>query len=262
VSSSANPNPLAVAWSVWTALRTIRAPLATGSDRWENARLLEPLGVLQRSGPAALPELTEPIGEYVADAQSVDPDGLARDEALAFWINLYNAGALLLAADARARGSDSVLRVPGGFRRPFVSIAGEELSLDAVEHAKVRRFGDPRAHAALVCGSVSCPTLRYEPYRGAGLSAQLDDQMRTMLAGGAMTVDRNAGTVSLSRIFLWFGADFARPDRMPSFVPARRSRVLHALEPWMGADVREWVKQNDPKVDFQAYDWGLGCTVG
>ena len=46
--------------------------------------------------------------------------------------------------------------------------------LDDIEHGKVRRFGDPRIHSALVCGSVSCPTLRFEPYEGDRLDASAD----------------------------------------------------------------------------------------
>lgn len=44
--------------------------------------------------------------EYV---RRVDPDRLHRDEALAFWINLYNAGALIVAGEALGAGKDSVL---------------------------------------------------------------------------------------------------------------------------------------------------------
>jgi hypothetical protein len=247
---------------VWRALRTIRPPRPNGSDRWEHERLADVLSILRNDGTSALPRLTSQISEYLADAQTVDPDSSNRHEALAFWINVYNAGALLLAADAADNGSDSVLRLPGGFRRRFVTIAGEELSLDAIEHAKVRRFQDPRAHAALVCGSVSCPTLRHEPYRGVDLSSQLDDQMRRTLARGALVIDRHAGTVSLSRIFLWFGADFVRPGRMPSLFPVRRSRILHALSPWMEPAARSWIDANEPALEFQRYDWGLACTVG
>ena len=53
---------------------------------------------------------------------------------------------------------------PGAFDAPWAMVGGESLSLNDIEHGKIRRFRDPRIHAALVCGSVSCPTLRYEPF--------------------------------------------------------------------------------------------------
>jgi hypothetical protein len=260
-SVSDSPSPIAVAWSIWRSLRTVRPPRPTGSRLWDHRALAPPLLELARAGPRALPDLTGPLGLYVAEAERADPDLLTAGEALAFWINLYNAGALLLAAEASRTGEPSVLRVPGGFRRPFVTVAGEDLSLDAVEHAKLRRFGDPRIHAALVCGSVSCPTLRSEPYGGGDVSTQLDGQMRRLLADGAMVADRPTRRVELSRVFLWYGADFVRPHRMPTFLPAGRSRVLDALRQWMPPELAEWVTTARPAVGFQDYDWGLACAV-
>jgi hypothetical protein len=209
----------------------------------------------------SLASLTAPVQAYLSAIRHVEPDRLERDEALAFWINVYNAGALLLAAEAASAGARSVLRVPGGFRRPSVTVAGEVLSLDAIEHAKLRRFGDPRIHAALVCGSVSCPTLRAEPYSGRDISAQLDTQMRRMLADGAVVVDEAGGRVSLSRIFLWYGADFVRPQRMPSLLPVGRRKVLTALSPWLAADMTGWIAATRPRVEFQSYEWSLSCSV-
>lgn len=258
---SDSPNPLAVAWSLWTSLRTTRPPRPAGVERWTHDGLVEPLQVLRREGMGSLASLTQPVEGYLSSIQHVEPDRLERDQALAFWINVYNAGALLLAAEAASAGEKSVLRVPGGFRGPSVTVAGEVLSLDAIEHAKLRRFGDPRIHAALVCGSLSCPTLRVEPYSGPEISAQLDTQMRTMLADGALLVDEAAGQVSLSRIFLWYGADFARPHRMPSMLPASRRKVLTALQPWLAADVSEWIAATRPRVEFQTYEWSLACSV-
>lgn len=109
---------------------------------------------------------------------------------------------------------------------------------------------------------MSCPTLRPEPYRGAAVDAQLDDQMRRLLAGGAAVLDREDRLISLSRIFLWYGSDFVRPHRMPSLLPVARSRILGALRPWLQPEEAKWVEVNRPRVEFQDYDWGLACTVG
>jgi hypothetical protein len=133
-------------------------------------------------------------------------------------------------------------------------VAGESLSLHDIEHGKVRRFGDPRIHAALVCGSASCPTLRSEPYRGPGLEAQLETQMLDFLrAGGAAT---DGSQLLLSRIFLWYGADFVRPHRMPSFAPVTRASVRRSLRRWLDPELAEL------PVSFQPYDWGLACSIG
>lgn len=258
---SDGPNLVAFAWSIGRSLLSVRAPDPLGDAEWDHGRLAPILDRIRERGTGALPDLVPDIGEYLADASTAHPDDLGRAEALAYWINVYNAGSLLLAAEVMAKGSQSVLRIPGAFSRPILHIDGEDLSLDAVEHAKVRRFRDPRIHAALVCGSVSCPTLRAEPYLGSDLDDTLDHQLRTLLAEGGVVVDRAGERVSLSKIFSWYGSDFVRPHRMPTLLPARGSAVLASLEPWLDDAVADWVADASPTVGFLPYDWGLACNV-
>ncbi len=237
-------------------------PNPTGTGRVDHTALAPILEKLRQDGVPALVPLREDLKAYTDALAALDPDTLSRDEALAYWLNLYNAGALDAAARTAERAEPSLLRLPGAFDRPWVTVAGEDLSLDAIEHGKVRRFRDPRVHAALVCGSASCPTLRYEPYRGANLDDQLDHQMRAFLAGGGAVTDRAAGVLRLSRVFLWFKGDFTRPHRMPSWLPTRNSSLVASLRPWLDEDVVAWIDQADAKVEFQPYDWSLACSIG
>jgi hypothetical protein len=212
---------VSIGW-LWVGLAVVADGSPTPPYRWGCMGSRTVGGTLRRlqiDGPGILPDLADLIKAYLSEAATVAPDRLSRDEALALWINLYNAGALLMAGRVLRDGHDSVLRTPGAFRRPLLTIGGEELSLDDIEHAKLRRLGDPRIHAGIVCGFVSCPTLRPEPYRGGDVDAQLDDQMRRVLVDGALVIDHEARVVELSRIFLWYGADFVRPHAMPTFLP-------------------------------------------
>jgi hypothetical protein len=208
-----------------------------------------------------LPAGGEELAVYLDEMESVDPDVLSVGESLAFWINVYNAAALRLGADAARDGVPTVLGVPGAFASPAVTIAGEALSLDQIEHAKVRRFGDPRIHAGLVCGAMSCPTLRREPYTG-DIDSQLDDQMRRFLTDGALVAVAADNHVTLSPIFAWFGRDFVKPHRMPTLLPARRRTVLAALTPWMDRDAASRIESAEPSISFSGYDWRLGCAIG
>lgn len=252
------PNPLAVGVSVLRALRVERPRwLATAPDP-DHQALGSILDAVQQGGVAVLPGLLDELDEYAIDQSQVNPNELDRDGALAYWLNLYNAGALTLAGETVATGAASVLRLPGAFIRPFVTVNGENLSLNHIEHGKIRRFKDPRIHAALVCGSASCPTLRYEPYEGARLQDQLDDQTRSFLAAGGSIIDGD--TLLLSRVFLWYGGDFVRPKRMPTFVPVTRRRVAVALARWLPDEQQRWL-QSARRVGFQPYDWSLACSV-
>ena len=258
------PNPLRVAWSVLRA-RRVRPPAPRSPepsdepDRHED--LAAVLDALATAGTAALVDLRPRLDRYRDRLASVDPDGLDRSSALAYWIDLYNAGALRVAGDALADGRTTVLRVPGAFDGPWVEVAGEALSLNDIEHGKIRRFGDPRIHAALVCGSVSCPTLRYEPFVGHRIDHQLDDQMRSFLAAGGAGYEPSVHTMTLSRVFLWYGGDFTRPSRMPTWLPARRSNLAAAVSRWLTDDLARAIAASPPKVRFAPYDWGLACSL-
>ncbi len=241
-------------WSIFKSIGTIPRPRPAGSGEYDWSDFGDVLGRVHRNGPATLHSELEPLQEVIASATAIDPDTLSRSGALAYWLNLYNAASLRTAARAQQRGFDSMFRVAGAFNQMAVVVAGVAMSLDGIEHAKVRRFKDPRIHAALVCGAVSCPTLRLEPYREANLDRQLDDQIRSFLAGGALVVDD--GIIRLSRIFSWYGADFVRPDKMPGLWPVSRRDVVEALKTWAA------VPPTFERVELLPYDWGLRCSVG
>lgn len=253
------PNPITVALSILRAKRVSR-PDPSGTGALESSDLATVLDTLRTGGIATLPDEREHLRDFRIRMEASDPDSLSDDGALTFWLNLYNAGALAVAADAFERGAHSVLRIPGAFDEPWATIAGEPLSLNDIEHGKLRRFGDPRIHGALVCGSVSCPTLRYEPF-GENLDDQLDDQMRSFLAGGGAAVDRTAGILRLSRIFLWYGGDFTRPHRMPTWLPSRKKDLSRVVAAWLPAEDAEWIAGSSPRVEYAPYDWGLACSI-
>ncbi len=249
------PNPIKVFIEVLRVIFGTKSPSPQGSGVVDHARFQPVLDALASRGLPGVIELSSELGDYVSNLENVDPDALSRDEALAYWINLYNAGAIQLAMEAFEVGAVSVLRIDGAFGRPIVTVAGERLSLAAIEHAKIRRFKDPRIHAALVCGSLSCPTLRGTPFTGDDLAVQLDDQMAAFVRSGAV-VRGEEGSVELSQIFRWYGADFTQPGWMPWFRPTSKRATLKAIERWVPSDLR-----SAKKIRFQEYDWGLACNV-
>jgi hypothetical protein len=259
--STPQPNAVVVAWSILRSLITVSTPRPGGTGKVDHSLFGRLLADLDGDVARRLPAVEGELASYLMEMEQVTPDDLTPAGALAYWMNVYNAAALRLGAETARSGLATVLGIPGAFTKPVVSVAGEGLSLDAIEHAKIRRFKDPRVHAGLVCGSVSCPTLRREPF-GGDVAHQLDDQMRRFLAEGAFGVDESAGRVVLSPIFSWFGRDFVRPDRMPTLLPARRDSVVAALARWMPEEVTSWLARAKPDVTFGSYDWRLGCAIG
>jgi hypothetical protein len=254
------PNLIQAAASILRAKR-VSAPAPVGADRADHRLFSSVLDDLQTGGISSLPGNAMEIDAYRDAISMVSPNALTPQHALAYWINLYNAGALRAAGVAFTEGASSAVRVPGAFSTAWVRVDGEALSLEDIEHGKIRRFGDPRIHAALVCGSVSCPTLRFEPFDGDRIDEQLNDQMRVFLRSGGASLDRTNEVLYLSRLFLWYGRDFTRPDLMPTTGPARQSRIRDTIAWWLEPSEQEFVWAAAPRVEFLPYDWGLSCSI-
>lgn len=257
-----NPNPAKAAWSVLSSMARTKPPRPLGTGSAVVTDYGEILAHVAERGPRSLLAVVDDLKAAIVAMSRIDPDLLGYWGALGFWIDLYNAGALALAGRSSAEGERSVLRIPGGFSKPFVTVDDEPLSLDAIEHGKVRRFRDPRIHTALVCGSISCPVLSSKPFSESDLDVGLDEQVAGFLAAGGAAIDRDAGGLRLSRVFSWFSGDFVRPHRMPTLLPGRTSDVLAWLMPYLESDLRSWIRSTEPDVGFQSYDRGLRCSVG
>ena len=104
--------------------------------------------------------------KLVASLAASDPSALrGRDEQLAFWSNAYNILAMDLVVEHAPE--QSIKDIGSLFfpvwKKPAGKIGGKTYSLDEIEHGIVRPLGDPRAHVAVICASLSCPPLRREP---------------------------------------------------------------------------------------------------
>jgi hypothetical protein len=191
----------------------------------------------------------------VAGLDDADPESLdGRAERLAFWIDAYN----ILAIDLVVRHPGiASIRDIGSLLRPVWdreagSVGGRARSLGEIEHEILRPMGEPRIHGAIVCASVSCPPLRREPFASTPLDAALDEQMRRWLASPAkgLRVDRETGTLHLSRVFDWFAEDFDASGGALAFA----SRYAPAPErAWLAAHAGELRIRNLP------YDWALNA---
>jgi uncharacterized protein DUF547 len=157
------------------------------------------------------------FARYLDRLARADLAGLADAERLAFWINVYNAYTIqLINAHGERESIRNInnrmgLNSKGPWREPIVRAASQVYDLDHLEHQILRReFREPRIHFALVCGARGCPPLRREPYTGAALDGQLEDQARAFLLRSPERnrVDVPARTVLLSPIFDWYRDDF------------------------------------------------------
>ena len=181
---------------------------------------------------------------------------------LAMWLNAYNASVLKTIMDHYPikKRFPSSLAYPNGiqqianvWKEKRYNIMGEKLSLDDIEHKKIRKlFKEPRIHMALVCAAKSCPNLRNEPYDGKKLDEQLADQSKNFLnRADRYKVDYEKRTIHVSKIFDWFGDDFGSPKKEAIVQFIELYAPISSNESEQGASLKNF------KVDYLPYDWNL-----
>lgn len=212
-------------------------------------------GAPNRFGYGALKANSEDraaLRSYIASLEATDPGVLSRDEAFAFWVNLYNALTVEVVIDHYPVASIRDIAIsPGLFStgpwgKRLVTVAGRELSLNDIEHGILRPdFGDSRVHYAVNCASVGCPDLASRPYTGDELDAMLDRAARAYVNSPRGARVEN-GRLTASSIFKWYMKDFGGTEE----------GVLAELRKYAGPDLAAAL-ENVSGVASYDYDWSL-----
>jgi hypothetical protein len=191
---------------------------------------------------------------YVASLQAADPVGLSKQEAHAFWINVYNAKTLAVMAGRWPVNSIRDIKLGGGglfgrgpWSKKIMTFGGTELSLDDVEHRIVRAlFNDPLSHYALNCASYSCPNLMPRAYTAANLRAQMAESARLYVNHPrGLTVD--GGRITASKIYDWYADDFGGTRKL-------KAHWAEFAAPGLAAALK------DAEIDGYAYDWSANVA--
>jgi len=198
------------------------------------------------------------LDQFRQTMAAVDVNSLPRPDQFAYWINLYNISTVGVVVDnypvdsIRDISTDPLIRL-NVFKKPYVKTKAGAIALNDVENDKIRTaFKDPRIHFAINCAAKSCPPIRTEPYVGARINEQLDDQARRFLNGphGARLEKDGSGIdLHVTKILDWFKDDFekwggGRVAFVRKFLPPDKQKQLDAAK-------------GDVDLDFDDYDWAL-----
>ena len=133
--------------------------------------------------------------------------GTARNEAMSYWLNAYNAFTIKLIL--KNYPVASIQDIGGGkpWDLKWIKLGDGVFSLNQIENEIIRpTFKDPRIHFAVNCAAKSCPPL----YNKAFVSGQLEQQLEQLTKAFVNNTAFNqlSGGLRVSKIFEWYGTDF------------------------------------------------------
>ena len=167
-------------------------------------------------------------------------------------MNLYNAATLRLVLERYPVKSIRDISLGGGlfetgpWDAKLVTVEGERLSLDDIEHRILRPiWHDPRVHYALNDAALGCPNLGRQPYVGRGIDQMLDKAARVFVNDPrGMRID--AAGLHVSSLYVWFEEDFGGDD----------AGVIRHLMAYAKPDVAMQLQELDA-IAGDSFDWTL-----
>lgn len=201
---------------------------------------------------------------FVEQLATTSPDDLkaeinTQEEKLAFWINVYNG----LIQYYLSKNPELFDDRGDFFSDDLLTIAGEKVSFDNLEHGVLRRntskfsggyFSNPfaddwyeqyqvekidwRIHFALNCGASSCPPIRV--YDSKSVYDQLNASSR-MYLNSQVKYKKEEEEVYVPALMSWFRGDFGGLDGVRNILVKN-----------------DYIPNNeDIDIEFNEYDWTL-----
>lgn len=184
------------------------------------------------------------LKSYLANVADAQVDGYSSNSKLAFYINAYNA--IVLDSILKQWPVKNVMTLDGFFDKSKHTIAGQQMTLDDLEHNKVIRvqFQEPRIHFVLVCAAKSCPRLLTTALTAVNLEKNLESAAREFIPK-ATRVEENK--VFTSQLFDWFKQDFEKHS----------GSIQAYLTRYVSADIAQVLNNGTSTVEFTEYDWSI-----
>ena len=192
------------------------------------------------------------LAGYLEYLQGHDPRDHSRAEQMAYWINLYNALTVQVVLDdypvETIRDiSESMIPLVGPWGDVRANVAGEDLTLDGIEHGILRPlWRDKRIHYAVNCAAYGCPQLPATAFTADNTEALLEAGAHAFVNSfrGVDVVDEDF--IVLSSIYEWYAEDFGNTEES----------VLEHLLDYAEDDLAPSLHGFEGAIEYD-YDWNL-----
>ena len=195
----------------------------------------------------ATPSDKTTLDNYIKKLEGINPQNLGRNEAIAYYANLYNAVTVQVVTENYPVSSIKKLGPLGSgpWKKNLFTINGKPASLNNVEHDIMRKqFPSPYVHYMVNCASVGCPNLLNTAWEGSTL-----DSVKQKAASDYINSPRGVQITSkglkVSSIFKWFAEDFGG-----------KSGLLQHIRKHARPELAAAIDSGAKVVDYD-YDWSL-----
>jgi hypothetical protein len=229
------------------AANPVTVPAGVSHDDWGALlqKYVDDQGLVAYGDWKSQPTDLQRLNDYLAQFATASNSPATGDEAAASLINLYNALTVRTILENYPLNSIQSLAKP--FETKRLTVSGEEISLNDIEHNTLRPSIGYRAHAVLVCAARSCPPLQRFAYENETLNPQIASVYRTWLGRKDLNLFvPDEKTAEISSIFSWFEVDF---------IQAGGTRKI--LAEYGPDNVKEFLSGKDYEITYMSYNWGL-----
>ena len=247
--------PKAKLWSNWTkhqtnSTRTIDYRI--WSEFLENYVKQSPDGV-NRIDYASVSETHHvALQSYISEMENIPISEYRRDMQFVYWVNLYNALTVKIVLEHYPVDSIRDIKLSKGlfskgpWNKKLLSIEGEKISLNDIEHRILRPiWKDPRIHYAVNCASVGCPNLQQQAFSPDNLQELLDQAAHDYI-NHPRGVSVEGNRLIVSSIYVWFEPDFG----------GNGAGVISHLKQYASIPLAKALEKVK-KISGDRYDWSL-----
>tara|TARA_B110000046_G_scaffold25332_3_gene24853 strand:- start:45755 stop:46474 length:720 start_codon:yes stop_codon:yes gene_type:complete len=159
------------------------------------------------------------LDAYLNSLSAIVPDASwSKNEAMAYWINAYNAFTVKLMLNNYPLKSIMNINSGKAWDLKFIVIKAEKYSLNNIEHDILReKFFDPRIHFAVNCASISCPKLSSTAFYAEKLDDKLDKVAKEFINNSSKN-EITASKATISKLFDWYKDDFMRNGTVADYI--------------------------------------------
>lgn len=189
------------------------------------------------------------LGQYIRYLERIPVSRLNRDEQLAYWLNLHNAGVVRAVARAYPVRNLGTLRgepgAPGEvWAKPVFDVEGQRLSLEDIEQRiLLAQWADPVVLYGLCYAAKGSPSLPAAAFTGANVHGQLAE-VAADFVNDRKGVRVRRGKLEVSSLYVWndalFGDDAALIAHLSEHAKPRLAERLADVEGGVAKHRFDW----------------------